>query len=229
MPVEHLWERGMLNGNNKPVRMRLINRIRKLYPSQQINCSLGAVEQRIQLHPSLFKRSLSKATAYAKRSSYEAGFVLWIACHLFDLMKKYPLCFYCGKSFNDSDFMGSEVQLEHFIPRSRPPVPFAIDSIQKRVYTAHYPHRIVLACPNCNGIKSNLSDKEFLQVIHDADSFFKARRYGPDRRTQLREFAELYYYFLMAPQGYAERHGIAYVDVAVYWEAHRSRYRARWH
>lgn len=112
--------------------------------------------------------------------------------------------------------MGSEVQLEHFIPRSRPPVSSAIDSIQKRAYTAHHPHRIVLACPNCNAIKSNLSDKEFLQVIHDADAFFKARRYGLDRRTQLRLFAELYYYLLMAPQGYAGRHEIACVDVAIY-------------
>lgn len=138
----------MLKSNNERVRMRLINRVRKLYPCQQINCSLGTVEQRIQLHTSLFKRSLSKATAYAKRSSYEAGFVLWIACHLFDLMKKNPFCFYCGKSFNGSDFMGSEVQLEHFIPRSRRRVPPALDSIQERAYTAHHPHRIVLACPN---------------------------------------------------------------------------------
>lgn len=219
----------VLNRNNKCLEERLINSVRKLYPFQQINCSLENVEERVQLHISRFKRALSKARVYAKRPSYEAGFVLWIACHLFDLMQEKPFCFYCGKRFNDSDFMGPEVQLEHFIPRSKSSVSADIDPFLRRAYPAHHPHRIVLACANCNGIKSNHSDKDFLQVLHYPEAFFKGRRYRPDRREQLREFAAIYYFFIVAPQGYADRNGIGFVDASAHWEARRASYRKRWH
>ena len=218
----------MLNCTNERSTERLINRVESLYRSQQINCSLEEVERRVRSNTDRFKRSLSRARRYAKRRSYEESFVLWIACHLFDLMKDKPSCFYCGRSFEDFDFMGTEVHLEHFIPRSKSPTPIDITLFGIRAYTAHHPHRIVLACPTCNRIKSNLSDKGFLQIANDAEAFFGVRRYRPQRRQQLRDFAEIYYWFVAGPQGYAERHRIEYVDAEAHWQARRARYRQRW-
>lgn len=56
---------------------------------------------------------------------------------------------------------GLECTLKHFIPRSRSPLRTATDLSGMRVHTAHHPHRIVLACPNCNGIKSNFRQRSF--------------------------------------------------------------------
>lgn len=206
---------------------RLIEECRKLYPHQQVNCPWGEIEQRIRQDASLFRRALHKVRRYAKRNSIESSLNLWNACHVFDLMVSLPFCFYCGKRFTKEEFMTQEVQLEHFIPRSKPYVPPAAP-FDGRLRTPHHPHRIVLACASCNRIKSNLVDADIQQIISDPDGFFAKRRYRPDRREQLSDFAEIFYWFIAAPRGYASRHGLEFSFAQAHWEKRRKKYRQRW-
>src|SRR5262249_8437433 len=156
--------------------------IRTLHRSQCVDYPVEEVERRYVLNPVRFRRALSKAKAYARRGSFEYAFVLGIACHLFDLMELEPWCFYCAKPFSDSDFNGPNVHLEHFIPRSKSPLP---DLFGRLPYFAHHQHRIVLACADCNSIKSNHSDEDFRHIVLDAEAFFRGRRYTHDRKEHL--------------------------------------------
>jgi hypothetical protein len=203
---------------------RLVRRLEKLYPSQVINDAPEKVEQRVRLNPARFKRALFKAKAYANRDSHQRAYILWIACHLYDLMEKWAWCFYCGKPFNDHDFLGPDVQLEHFIARSKSPMP---DLFGRLPYDAHHPHRIVLSCRACNSIKSNHSSSTLAQVAHDPEAFFKTRRYTRNRKEHMKDFAELYYP-LTRTEEYAEHNKITLAEAQGNLKSVQERYRRKW-
>jgi hypothetical protein len=198
----------------------LIRWARKCYPHQGINCSQSAVEDRIREHPPLFSRARAKARRYTKRLSYESGLLLWNTCHLFDLITHYPWCEYCRRAFSEQDFMGPVVHLEHRNPRSSPQVS-DIDLWPGRLYTAHHPHLIVLACASCNIIKSNLCDADLQKIVENPASL-------PEGKEHLRDFAAIYYIHIVAPQGYAAYHGIDFIDVPAHLEQLQEAYRRKW-
>lgn len=204
--------------NNSKLRLenKILRSIKKSYDSKYMPRTIDEICEIVRYDPVLFERCLKRAKSYMNNNSEKRvkNISVWIACNLAESLRKNSICYFCDRKLTRKDFLNGEVHLEHFDPRSNKGV--------------NEPGNITLACKQCNLLKSNLTDEDFIQILTAPDDFFFNKGYNKIRVEQLRDFAEIYYPRIEGLSGYAKRHDISSNNIRIHWDGLRQRYREKW-
>ncbi|EMO44196.1 HNH endonuclease [Leptospira santarosai] len=170
-------------------------------------------EQEPELFENIFKRS--SLSRYDFQEELLAN-SLWIALNVTDSYLKRSQCYYCGSIFKLTDYFSGAVHIDHFNPISKT--------------GQHLAGNIVPTCKDCNLLKSNLSDEDFLIIFRMPEKFF-SNRYIKSRemkKEKLKDFSAIIFQRLVSGEEYRQAFNITIYDQRRHQDDLKASYRMKW-
>lgn len=197
--------------------LKQIERAKRMFPTQTISYSLEQVISIVTTDPEVFEKSLNRVThsRYTRKAPNSKPDQLQIACNIASNLQDPAAsrCYFCDTSLSREAYLAGKIHVEHFLPFSKS--------------QGHVSLNVTLACANCNLLKSDLTEEDFRQILHDPNKFFGSHRFSEKRQTQLKDFAEIYLPRL-GWREYLDRHKIDPRDRRHYWDNLKRQYRQKW-